>query len=104
MQRHRGGFTAYRANEKDKEMEVTSRTQISDTHWIEFGKATWNKDDTSVRDRWATRTGGFSPRSSSEIPLSSVERIIVETAKLDLLDVATTARIIEALAASIARR
>jgi hypothetical protein len=85
-------------------MNVTDKVQLSENHWIEFGHATWNPADLSVRDRWATRSGGFSPRSSSEIPLGSVPDIIIETAKRDLLDVPTTARIIEALVASIARR
>jgi len=85
-------------------MKVTDTVRIDERHSIEFGRATWNDTDLSVRDRWTTSTGGFSPRSSSELPLGSIPDIIIETAKRDLLDVQTTARIIEALAASIARR
>ena len=84
-------------------MKVNDKVQISESHSIEFGTSSWNDSDASVRDRWTTKTGGFSPRSSSEIPLSSIADIIVETAKRDLLDAPSAARVIEALAASIAR-
>ena len=85
-------------------MKVTDSVRLDERHSIEFGYATWDGTSMSVRDRWATSTGGFSPRSSSEIPLGCIPDIMIETAKRDLLDVQTTARIIEALAASIARR
>lgn len=85
-------------------MRVTDSVQIDERHSIEFGHSTWDDTSTSVRDRWVTSSGGFSPRSSSELPLSSIPDIIIETAKRDLLDVQATALIIEALAASIARR
>ena len=85
-------------------MKVTDSVVLDERHSIEFGQATWDENDISVRDRWATASGGFSPRSSSEIPLHSIPDIMIETANRDLLDVPTTARIIEALAASIARR
>ncbi len=85
-------------------MKVTDSVRLDERHSIEFGYSTWDETSMSVRDRWATSTGGFSPRSSSEIPLGSIPDIMIETAKHDLLDVQTTARIIEALAASIARR
>jgi len=85
-------------------MRVTDSVQLDERHSIEFGYSTWDDASMSVRDRWVTSSGGFSPRSSSEIPLGSISDIIIETAKRDLLDVQTTALIIEALAASIARR
>jgi len=85
-------------------MKVTDTVRLDDRHAIEFGFSTWDEKSLSVRDRWATANGGFSPRSSSEIPLGCIPDIIIETAKRDLLDVQTTARIIEALAASITRR
>ena len=86
-------------------MKVTDSVRLDDRHSIEFGYATWDGGTSlSVRDRWATANGGFSPHSSSEIPLGSIPDIIIETAKRDLLDVQTAARIIEALAASISRR
>ncbi len=85
-------------------MKVTDSVRLDDRHSIEFGYATWDGTSISVRDRWKTSTGGFSPRSSSEIPLGCIPVIMVETAKRDLLDIETTAQIIEALQASLSRR
>ena len=85
-------------------MRVTDTVKIDQGHSIEFGYSTWDDNAMSVRDRYLTSSGGFSPHSSSEIPLGAIPDIIIETAKRDLLDVQTTARIIEALAASISRR
>lgn len=85
-------------------MRVTDSVEIDQGHSIEFGFSTWDDASTSVRDRYLTASGGFSPRSSSEIPLGAIPDIIIETVKRDLLSVEASARIIEALALSIARR
>jgi|SRR6185312_15229093 len=58
-------------------MKVEKRINLGNGHSIEFGKATWNEDSISIRNRYPTSTGGFSPRSSSEIPIEDV-KIIVE--------------------------
>jgi len=85
-------------------MDVQDTVDLGQGHLIEFGRATWNPEDRSVRNRYPTSTGGFSPRSSSEIPLLDLEPLAIETARRDLLSSAAAARIIEALAASIARQ
>jgi hypothetical protein len=85
-------------------MQVRDSVPLGNGHSIEFGASTWNPASESVRNRYDNPDGRFSPRGSSEIPLGDLEVIMVETAKRDLLDEVTAARIIEALAASITRR
>ncbi len=58
-------------------MIVTKSKQLDQNgHILELGKATWNDEDTSIRNRYPTKTGGFNPRSSSEIPLHDVIEIV----------------------------
>ena len=85
-------------------MEVRESINLGNGHLIEIGGATWDKNATSVRNRYPTSTGGFSPRSSSEIPLDDIESLAIAVGERDLLEVSTCARIISTLAASIARR
>ena len=85
-------------------MEVRDSVDLGDGHLIEIGDATWEESQTSIRNRYPTSTGGFSPRSSSEIPIGDIEPLTVALADRDLLDVSTCARILGALASSIARR
>lgn len=73
-------------------------------HTIEIGKATWDDQETSVRNRYPTKTGGFSPRSSSEIPLRDVKEIVVVVADEDLLDPKEIAEMISALSDSLSRK
>lgn len=85
-------------------MNVRNTIDLGNNHLIEIGEATWNDSEISIRNRYPTSNGGFSPHRSSEIPLGDLEPIMVAIAQRDLLDDATTARLIEALAASLARR
>ncbi len=85
-------------------MEVRDRVDLGDGHLIEIGDATWDASQTSIRNRCPTSTGGFSPRSSSEIPIGDIEPLAIALANRDLLDISTCARILEALASSIVRR
>ena len=71
---------------------------------IEIGEATWNPSDRSIRDRWPTKTGGFSPRSSSEVPMDSLVPMLAFAAQHDELSAADCATIISALAESIKRQ
>jgi hypothetical protein len=57
----------------------------------------------TVRDRWPTVTGGFNPRSSSEVPMKSLVPMLEFVAEHDELSLVECASIIEALAASIRR-
>lgn len=85
-------------------MNVRDMIDLGDDHHIEIGDATWDDSEISIRNRYPTSNGGFSPHSSSEIPLSDLESILAAVAERDLLDGAATVRLIEALAASLSRR
>lgn len=62
-------------------MKVEKTIELGNGHKIEFGKATWNISATSLRNRYPTSKGGFSPRSSSEIPIEDVKIILKESVK-----------------------
>ena len=71
---------------------------------FEFGEATWNPRQMSVRNRYPTRNGGFSPRSSSELPIGDLRRIIEAVAQEDILEPEDIAAMISALSDSLGRR
>jgi hypothetical protein len=48
--------------------------------------------------------GGFSPRSSSELPIADIIPVAVETLQRDLLDIEMTMQILQAAVDSIRRR
>ena len=87
-------------------MQVTKSKPILNCpgQTIEIGKATWDDQETSVRNRYPTKTGGFSPRSSSEIPLGDVKEIVSVVADNDLLDPKVLADMIGALSDSLSRQ
>ena len=62
-------------------MKVEKTIELGNGHRIEFGKATWDEDTVSIRNRYPTSTCGFSPRSSSEIPIEDVKIIVEESVK-----------------------
>jgi hypothetical protein len=66
--------------------------------------ATWNSKDRSVRNRYQTASGGFSPHSSSEVPVGDLVPMLELVAKYDELSVAQCASIIGTLSASILRQ
>ncbi len=85
-------------------MNVQHSTNVGPSHSIELGESTWNPGgERSVRDRWLTAGGGFSPRSSSEVPIASLVPMMTFAAQYDELTAAECAEIIAALAASILR-
>jgi hypothetical protein len=74
-------------------------------HIIEIGESTWDPQNArSIRDRWPTATGGFSPHSSSEVPMTSLVPMLSFAAQHDELSAAQCADIIAHLAASIKRQ
>jgi len=85
-------------------MNVLEVVMIDEMHTIEFGNSTWNPEEMSVRNRFSTNRGNFSPHSSSEISFGDLELIMVEIARRDFLPINCTARIIQVLADSISRR
>jgi hypothetical protein len=82
-------------------MNVLDRVSLEEGHQIEFGKSTWNPEVKSIRNRYPTSNGGFSPHSSSEIPLGDLELIVTTSAKRGWIDVATITRIAVELQATL---
>ena len=86
-------------------MNVQHLKNVGPGHSIELGESTWNPQGArSIRDRWATPGGGFSPRSSSEVPLESLVPMLTFAAQHDELTASECAEIIAALADSIKRQ
>lgn len=87
-------------------MQVRRTIDLGEGHSIEIGTPTWDEsgNQTSIRSRYPTSTGGFSPRSSSELPLADVRHITVAAAEEDLLSQREIAEMIEALSSSLLRQ
>ena len=86
-------------------MNVQHTRDLGGSHHIELGESTWDPQNArSIRDRWPTTTGGFSPHSSSEVPMSSLVPMLTFAAQHDELSAAECAEIISALADSIRRQ
>lgn len=86
-------------------MNVKHSMPLGGGHSIEIGEFTWNpQGERSIRDRWTTPAGGFSPRQSSEVPMASLVPMLTFAAQHDELTAAECADIIAALAASIKRQ
>jgi hypothetical protein len=85
-------------------MKVQQVRDLGNGHSIEIGISTWSDGERSIRDRYATSTGGFSPRSSSEVPMDDLVPMLEFAAQHDELSVAQCARTIAALSMSIQRR
>jgi hypothetical protein len=86
-------------------MNVQHTMNLGGGHLIETGESTWDpQGERSIRDRWPTATGGFSPRSSSEVPMKSLVPMLTFVAQHDELSAADCAEIIAQLAASIKRQ
>ena len=66
-------------------MNVIKEIKINQEHSIEIGKATWDEDYISIRNRYKTKKGGFSPHSSSELPLNDIQIIVSVVSNEDLL-------------------
>jgi hypothetical protein len=73
-------------------------------HSIEVGGSSWDGRETSICSRYDNDDGTSNPHCSSELPLDDLRPIMEVAAQNDLLDSATCAAIIEALAASIQRQ
>lgn len=87
-------------------MRVRRTIDLGEGHRIEIGTPTWDEsgDQTSIRSRYPTSTGGFSPRSSSELPLADVRHIRVAAAEEDLLSEQEILEMINALKSSLRRQ
>lgn len=85
-------------------MRVDETIDLGSGHLIELGAATWDENEHSIRDRWPTRTGGFSPHSSSEVPIASLAPMLAFAASRDRLSVNECLTIIRALIDSVERQ
>lgn len=85
-------------------MDVHDTIDLGNGHLIEVGASTWDPNSMSVRNRYPTTDGRFSPHSSSEIPLWDLEPLLSVVAKHDLLPPETAAKMIRSLAESIERQ
>jgi len=87
-------------------MQVTKSKLIPNQpgHTIEIGVATWDDQETSIRNCYLTRPGEFSPRNSNEISLGDVKEIVTVIADEDLLDPRDIADLIAVLSTSLSRR
>ncbi len=94
----------YYMDEGGEFMDVINSIEIGDGHRIEWGHSTWDPQAISIRDRYPTATGGFSPRSSSELPIEDLEHLITAACNWNLLDGHSMARMIEALAVALHQR
>lgn len=66
-------------------MKVSKTKTITDNYSIEIGQATWDESEISIRNRYKTSNGGFSPRSSSELPIADVYHIASMAIENDLI-------------------
>lgn len=85
-------------------MKVQHTINLGGGHSIELGDATWDLTARSIRDRYETASGGFSPHSSSEVPMEDLGSMIAFAAEHDELSAAECAKMIIELAASIKRQ
>ena len=66
-------------------MKVERAKDLGEGYLLEAGRATWDESQTSIRDRYPTRSGGFNPHSSSEIPLADISELAVVAVEQNLL-------------------
>lgn len=85
-------------------MDVTDEVDLGNGHKIEFGRSSWDPSAESIRNRYPTSSGGFSPHSSSELPIEDLAPLVMEAARRDKIDKKAAAQIIRELATSIERQ
>ena len=85
-------------------MKPDDSIKISDNYSIEWGTSSWDEKERSVRNRYKTSTGGFSPRSSSELPMDDLEHLIVHSAQKGHLSTEMMSRVAKALIDALAAR
>ncbi|MBN2528474.1 MAG: hypothetical protein JXR76_18950 [Deltaproteobacteria bacterium] len=87
-------------------MDVRKTIDLGNGHCIEIGTATWDDGEkqTSIRNRYPTAKGGFSPRSSSEIPRYDIKHITIAAADDNLLKIIEITEMIAALSDALSRK
>lgn len=85
-------------------MKVEKTKDLGGGHLVESGRATWDESQTSIRNRYPTKNGGFNPRNSSEIPLDDISELIVFAAEQDLLSAKELSEVLCATSSSLSRK
>jgi hypothetical protein len=85
-------------------MNVQHSITISPGYTIEIGESSWDPADRSIRNRKTTAGGGFSPRSSSEVPSYDMANMVSAGADYDEFDDADAWTMINKLVAMLQRR
>ena len=68
-------------------MKVTDKLTTSSIHSIEWGEATWDSSDVSIRNRYDNASGSkFNYAGSAEIPWEDFNNMILESIRRDQLD------------------
>lgn len=60
-------------------MDVKDKISINESYSIEWGKATWNSNNFSIRNRYDTKVGKFNYAGSSEVPWNDFKKMIIES-------------------------
>lgn len=84
-------------------MKVKDSIKISGKHSIEWGDATWDEKDVSIRNRYNTDSGRFNQAGSSELPWRDFMLMIKESISRDKFSNAELAQILAEIANKIAK-
>ena len=79
------------------DMKVTERLDIENRHSIEWGNATWDNNDISVRNRYDTDDGRFNHSGSSELPWGDFNLMINESIKRNKFSKSEIAEILKSI-------
>ena len=85
-------------------MNVEDKLVIDNFHSIEWGAATWDEDDFSIRNRFDGEAGRFNKASSSEIPWTDFNQMIIESIRRNHFTNDEIANITRAIADNISQR
>jgi len=85
-------------------MDVEAKHIVGKGHSIEFDNSTWDKKQKSVRNRYTTAKGGFSPHSSSEMPITDVASMAIQTLNRDFLSLNDALAVLDAAVRSVRRK
>lgn len=68
-------------------MNVTDTLRTSPIHSIEWGEATWDPEDISIRNRYDNASGGrYNHSGSSEVPWEDFKIMILESIRRNHLN------------------
>jgi hypothetical protein len=84
-------------------MKVNDSIKVSDNHSIEWGGATWDETDFSIRNRYNTDTGKFNQAGSSELPWHDFLLMIKESINRDKFSNVELSQILTEIANKISK-